>query len=56
MTNSANPMLNLLNQSQGGLLQLNNINKIKSMMNILKNSNNPYALLQQFIQQNPRAQ
>ena len=49
-------MLNLLNQSQGGLLQLNNINKIKSMMNILKNSNNPYALLQQFIQQNPRAQ
>lgn len=25
-------------------------------MNILKNSNNPYALLQQFIQQNPRAQ
>ena len=56
MINSANPMLNLLNQSQGGLLQLNNINKIKSMMNILKNSNNPYALLQQFIQQNPRAQ
>ena len=56
MIKSVNPMLNLLNQSQGGLSQLKNLNKLKDMMNILKNSDNPYALLQAFINQNPKMQ
>ncbi len=56
MTNSVNPMLNLLNQSPGGLSQLKNLSKIKDMMNILKSSDNPYALLQAFFNQNPKMQ
>lgn len=49
-------MLNLLNQSPGGLSQLKNLSKIKDMMNILKSSDNPYALLQAFFNQNPKMQ
>lgn len=41
-----NPMLNLLNQSRG-LSQVapKNLNQIKGMMNLVRNSNNPSKMI-----------
>ena len=51
MNNSANPMLNLLNQSRG-LSQ--NLNQIKQMANLIKSSKNPQLMVQQMMQNNPQ--
>lgn len=45
-------MLSQLNQSQ--IAQ--NLRPIKNMMNLVKSANNPQALLNQMIQQNPQMQ
>ena len=49
--NLTNPMLNQLNQLRG---LPNNFNQIKNMFNLLKASNNPNQMLQQFVQSNPQ--
>ena len=46
-------MLNLLNQSSGFS---RNLSQIKNTMNLLKNSNNPQAMLQQMLQNSPQGQ
>ena len=56
MTYSANPMLNLLNQSEGLQQRLKSLNQIKDMMNRIRYADNPQALLLQMIQQNPQLQ
>lgn len=50
--NSANPMLNLLNQSSGSSPA--QLNQIKNMMNLLRSAGNPQMMLQQMMQNNPQ--
>jgi hypothetical protein len=54
MVNLPNPMLNQLSQLNGLSQQVKNLNQIKNMMNLLRNANNPQAMLQQMIQNNPQ--
>ena len=48
-------MNSLYNQLNAGTsLPNNNLQQIRNMMNMMRNSNNPQALLQNMIQQNPQ--
>lgn len=47
-------MNSLYNQLNGRTSLPSNIQQIKNMMNMLRSSNNPQALLQNMIQQNPQ--
>ena len=47
----SNPMLQMLSQNQP-----NNIYQIRNMINLVKNSNNPQALLNNMMMQNPQMQ
>lgn len=49
---TANPMLQALAKSPSA----NNLMQIRNMMNLIKNSNNPQALLTSMISQNPQMQ
>lgn len=49
-----NPILNLLNNQSSG--SLSRISQIKNIMNLLKKSNNPQAMLQQMLQNSPQGQ
>lgn len=51
-----NPMLALLNQSSGLSASARNLNNVKNLVNMVKNSRNPQAMLQQLINQNPQVQ
>lgn len=47
-----NPMLQALAKNQ----QPNNLSQIKNMMNMIRNSNNPQAMLNNMLSQNPQMQ